>query len=198
MRRGLVAPLVGAGLPALALAAIGTTHPTDLTMSTAGYWRDLHIVTLVIFPLLGLGPWLVVRGLTRVLVAPVVVLCFGYAAFYTALDVLSGIGAGSEEHAMHADATSTLFAMGSRLGDIGSWCLIAACAITGIVAALRWTWRTAPFAVVALIGSVIFLLRHIYFPVGVIGQLCLAVGWVGLLVVRERRVRSRPPVASAL
>jgi hypothetical protein len=37
-----------------------------------------------------------------------------------------------------------------------------------------------PGAVLVLVGAVLFLGNHIFFPVGVIGQLCLAAGWVVL------------------
>jgi hypothetical protein len=37
---------------------------------------------------------------------------------------------------------------------------------------------------------VLFLQAHIYFPVGVIGQLCLALGWAWLYFVVERATRA--------
>ena len=66
----------------------------DLTAQSAEYWRNLHIGILPIFPLLGFAPWLVVRGRDATLSWIVGVLGFLYAAFYTGLDVLAGIGAG--------------------------------------------------------------------------------------------------------
>jgi hypothetical protein len=41
---------------------------------------------------------------------------------------------------------------------------------------------------VVLVGSLLFLERHIYFPVGVLGQFAIAVGWVLVLVAIRRRV----------
>jgi hypothetical protein len=181
-------PYLGVALPPLALAAVGVTHPTDLTMASSTYWRDLHVATLFVFPLLGISPWLVVRGGARWITWTAAVLGFGYAALYTALDVLSGIGAGGMEMADMAAssdtrvATGTLFHLGTALGALGSYFFIAACAFAGGVAFWRHGWRTLLGTVIVLVGTLLFLERHIYFPVGVLGQLCLAVGWVLVLV----------------
>jgi hypothetical protein len=83
--------------PPLVLAGAGLAHPMHLTADTAGRWRDLHVLLLPIFPLLGLGPWLVIRRENPVLGTVAAILGYGYAVFYTALDVLAGIGAGSLE-----------------------------------------------------------------------------------------------------
>lgn len=186
-------------LPPLVLAGFGVTHPVDLTPETAPYWRDLHIVILAVFPLLGFSPWLVLRGRTLWVSIVAAVLGFVYAAFYTALDVLNGIGAGSEEHAFSMAggdmdgmnmAKGTLFGIGSDLGRIGSWAFIAAAAFATVVAIRRWNWWAALPGAVLIVGAVLFLLRHIYFPVGVVGQLCIAAGWVGMLLVARRAQRT--------
>jgi len=44
-----------------------------------------------------------------------------------------------------------------------------------------------PGAVLVILGSVLFWDDHIYFPVGVVGQLCLGVGWVVLIVAIRGR-----------
>ncbi|MBE7162204.1 MAG: hypothetical protein INR72_13245, partial [Williamsia herbipolensis] len=49
------AALAAAALPPLLLAAVGLTHPLVLTPETAPWWRDLHVIGLVAFPLLALG-----------------------------------------------------------------------------------------------------------------------------------------------
>src|ERR1700759_3524871 len=90
------AALLAAAVPPLLLAGLGSTHPTMLTPESAPWWRDLHVVGLLLFPLLALGPWAGVRGRGRVLEPVVLVLGLLYACFYTALDVLAGIGAGQE------------------------------------------------------------------------------------------------------
>lgn len=172
-------------VPPLALAAVGVTHPTDLTMGSSEYWRNLHVATLFVFPLLGISPWLIVRGGARWISWLAAVLGFAYAALYTALDVLSGIGAGGLEMADMGSATGTLFHLGTALGALGSYFFIAACAFAGGVEFWRRGWRTLGATVLLIAGSLLFLERHIYFPVGVAGQVLIAAGWVWLLATRR-------------
>ncbi|WP_411698558.1 hypothetical protein [Conyzicola sp.] len=173
-------------VPPLALAAVGISHPTDLNPDSAAYWRDLHIGILAVFPLLGFAPWIVVRGHNLWLSWAAGVLGVLYASFYTALDVLAGIGAGALEHEGMHDATPVAFDLGDSLGLVGSVALVAACVLAGGFAVRMRGIRALPGALLVALGSVLFLLEHIFFPVGVLGQLCLAVGWV-LLVVQMYR-----------
>jgi len=173
-------------LPPLALAALGVTHPMHLTAAAAEYWRNLHIAALPIVPLLGFAPWLAVRGYRAILSWLVGILGFVYAVFYTALDVLAGIGAGGLKLDHMGMATGTLYALGNGLGFIGSVALIAASAIVGLATYRRFGLLTVPGTVVLLVGSFLFLKDHIYFPVGVIGQLLIAAGWAWLLWVQRR------------
>ena len=170
-------------VPPLVLAAVGLSHPTDLDAGSAEYWRDLHIGILAVFPLLGFAPWLVVRGHRRWLSWTAGVLGFVYASFYTALDVLAGIGAGGLEHEGMHEATPVAFDLGDRLGLVGSVAFVAACLLAGGFAVRMRGIRALPGALLVALGSVLFLFEHIFFPVGVIGQLCLAVGWVLLVAV---------------
>jgi len=187
---------VTVALPPLVLAAVGVTHPTHLTASSAEYWRDLHIAILPIFPLLAFAPWLVARGAGAVFAWVVGVLGFLYAAFYTALDVLAGIGAGGLRLDGMGMATGTVFGLGGRLGEVGSFAFIAATAIASATAIVRFRAAAVPASVVVLVGAVLFLQAHIYFPVGVIAQLCLSLGWAWLYFVVERSARaSAAPVA---
>ena len=181
--RRVVFTSLAVAIPPVVLAAVGVTHPEHLTADTAVYWRDLHIGILAIFPLLAFAPWLVVRGHHRWLSWTVGILAFLYAAFYTALDVLAGIGAGGLEHAGMDDSTHVVFGLGNGLGDIGSYAFIAASVIACAWAVRSGGIRAIPGSVLVIVGSVLFLTRHIYFPVGVIGQLCLAIGWVAVVVV---------------
>jgi hypothetical protein len=181
---------IAVALPPVALAAVGVTHPLHLTAATAQYWQNLHIAILPVFPLLGFAPWLVIRGYDAFLSWLVGILGFVYAAFYTALDVLAGIGAGGLKLDDMGMATSTVFGLGDKLGFIGSVAFIAACAITGLAMYRRYGVLTLPGSVVVVIGSYLFLRDHIYFPVGVIGQLCIAVGWCAVLFA-ARHVRLR-------
>lgn len=193
-----VFPWIAVALPPLALAIFGISHPIHLTAVTAEYWRNLHIATLPIFPLLGFAPWLVIRGYDAFLSWLVGILGFGYAAFYAALDVLSGIGAGGLQLDRMGMATSTVFGLGNRLGFIGSAAFIAACAITGLATFRRYGPLTAPGSLLVLVGSYLFLNDHIFFPVGVIGQLCIAIGWCAVLFAISRSVeRARPTLPRA-
>jgi hypothetical protein len=177
---------VAVALPPLILAIVGVTHPMHLTAATAEYWRNLHIAILPIFPLLGFAPWPVIRGRDAFLSWLVGILGFVYAAFYTALDVLAGIGAGGLKLDDMGMATGTLYGLGDNLGFIGSVALIAACAITGLAAYRRAGITTVPGTLVLLVGSYLFLKDHIYFPVGVIGQLCIGIGWSAMLWAQRR------------
>jgi hypothetical protein len=174
-------------LPPLVLAAVGISHPTNLNAESAVYWRDLHIGILAVFPLLGFAPWIVVRGHYRWLSWTVGTLGFLFAAFYTALDVLAGIGAGGLEHAGMDMATGVVFHLGDALGFVGSLAFVAACAITAAFTIRARGIRALPGSALIVLGSLLFLWRHIFFPVGVIGQLCLAAGFVALVVLIYRR-----------
>ncbi|MFM9920337.1 hypothetical protein [Lacisediminihabitans sp. H27-G8] len=185
---------VTVALPPLALAAIGVTHPMHLTATSAEYWRNLHIAILPIFPLLAFAPWLVARGAGALLAWIVGALGFVYAAFYTALDVLAGIGAGGLKLDGMGMATGTVFGLGNHIGEVGSVSFIAASAIAAATAIARFRLVALPGSVLVVVGAVLFLQDHIYFPVGVIGQLCLALGWLWLCVVIERPARDREPL----
>ncbi|MCU1403864.1 MAG: hypothetical protein JWQ43_167, partial [Glaciihabitans sp.] len=116
-------------LPPLVLAIVGITHPADLTAASALYWRNLHIGILPVFPLLGFAPWLMVRvaapaSQRRLLSWVVGVLAIIYAAFYTALDVLAGIGAGGLRLDDMGMAVGTLYGLGDDLGLVGSIALV--------------------------------------------------------------------------
>jgi hypothetical protein len=178
-------------LPPLALAIIGTTHPHHLTETSALYWRNLHVITLPIFPLLGFAPWLIARFRHNLAISWAAgVLGFVFAAFYTGLDVLAGIGAGGLKLDGMGMATSTVFGLGDDLGNIGAIALIAAVTLVGIVSILAIGRSAIPGSLLVFAGSVCLYQDHIFFPVGVIGQIAFAIGWP-LLVVALRR-GSRP------
>jgi hypothetical protein len=185
--RRVVLLALAVALPPLALALVGLTHPTRLDADSALYWRDLHIAILPVFPLLGFAPWIVVRGHSRSLSWAAGILGFVYAAFYTSLDVLAGIGAGGLEHEGMGMARGVLFDLADALGLVGSVSLVAAALLAGGFA-VRWRGATAlPGAALVVLGAVLFLYDHIFFPVGVVGQMCLAVGWALLVVLVNGR-----------
>jgi hypothetical protein len=193
-----------AALPPLALAVLGTSHPMVLTPDSATWWRDLHIIGLVLFPLLALGPWVVTRtarvGLPRitgrVLEAVVAVLGLIYAGFYTALDSLAGIGGGATTLALGPGPwVSALFGIADVVALPGVYAYLAAtllAAVVGIVVAPgAWRLLAAAGGVVAVGGAWWFLTSHIYYPYGVATMVALAVGHTALAVATTRR---RPSV----
>ena len=185
-------------LPPLALAIIGSTHPHHLTDASALYWRNLHVLTLPIFPLLGFAPWLIARFRRNLPISWVAgVLGFVFAAFYTGLDVLAGIGAGGLKLDGMGMATSTVFGLGDDLGNIGAIALIAAVVLVGIVSILSVGRTAIPGSLLAFAGSVCLYQDHIFFPVGVIGQVAFAVGWP-LLVLALRRGAPTTPLSPAI
>ena len=186
-------------VPPLGLAIVGITHPERLTADSAEYWRNLHIALLPVFPLLGFGPWLVIRGYDRFLTWLVGILGFVYAVFYTGLDVLAGIGAGGLKLDDMGMATGTVFGLGRDIGFVGSVAFIAACAITALATFRRAGLVAVPGGVVLVVGSFLFLNDHIYFPLGVLGQLCIAVGlgWLLFVVRRATNAASSAPNGAA-
>ena len=194
MRRPVA--LVAAAVPPLLLAGLGTTHPTVLTPESAPWWRDLHVIGLLLFPLLALGPWAVVRGRHRLVEAVVVVLGLVYACCYTALDVLAGIGAGQETVVVGPGPwVAALFGTADRLMVPGVYAYLASAVlggVTGIVVSRGFAARAAAVVgtVLVVAGAWSFLTSHIYPPVGVATMVVLAVGWTSL-------VAAVPPVLSS-
>ena len=192
--------VASAALPPLALAVLGTSHPMVLTPESATWWRDLHIIGLVAFPLLALGPWAVVRaaraGLPRVLgrVLEVVVVLLGlvYAGFYTALDSLAGIGGGATTLALGPGPwVAALFGTADVVALPGVYAYLAAsllAAVLGLVVA-PGAWRLLALfgGAVAVAGAWSFLTSHIYYPYGVATMVALAVGHTALAVATARR-----------
>ncbi|HYN16934.1 MAG TPA: hypothetical protein VEY96_02455 [Actinomycetes bacterium] len=196
MRWSLI--LVAAG-PALLLAGLGLTHPHDLTSGSADWWTTLHVLLLPLFPLLGVVCWLLLRGVPGVEAWVGRLAAFGYIAFYTALDVLAGVGTGTLVQRLGEDAAGeevgALFAAGNELGTIGTWCFLVACLATS-AAIVRWVGRGAlPGAVVLVAAALSFLDSHIYWPVGVLTMVGLAVGF-GLLAA-SLPVAEREPAAAS-
>jgi hypothetical protein len=175
-------------VPALILAAVGVTHPQHLTAQNAEYWRNLHIAILPIVPLVGFAPWLVVRGHDAFVSWLTAILGFVYAVFYSALDVLAGIGAGGLklDGMGAASGIGVMYDLGRNLGFIGSIALIAVGAVVGLALFRRVGVSSLPGTALVIIGAVLFLKYHIYFPFGVLGQVCLAVGFAALVFAVQR------------
>lgn len=192
MRRPRTSLLLAVAGPPLLLAGLGLAHPTDLTDASAGGWQGLHTLLLPIFPLLALAPWLVTRRQHPALGRVAAVLGYVYAVFYTALDVLAGIGAGALQGAGAGDQTSVMFAQGNDLSTYGVWAYMAAAVLASGVALRRAHLAALPGAVLVVAGAWSFLGSHIYWPVGVLTMIALAVGWTALITVTAEPGTSRP------
>jgi hypothetical protein len=106
--------------------------------------------------LLAVSQWLLLRGVPGLVAWAARIAAYGYAAFYTALDVLAGIAAGeltqlNAERGLQTDAVEVdrLFAVGNDLGEIGVWCFGSRApppqwrSVVGLDAArcqVRWWW----------------------------------------------------------
>lgn len=197
----IVAALVGP----VALTVAGATHPAHLTAESASWWHDLHVIMLPLFPLLGLSVWALLHrvrgGLDGALAIAARLLAFVYAMFYTGLDVLAGIGAGAltEHHAMGGDigdANSVMFFEGNVLADVGTWSLLAAFALVGVVFVRRTGWPSLVGTAVLLGASVSFTTSHVFWPRGVLTMAAFGAG-VALLLLAERRARRRSEASAA-
>jgi hypothetical protein len=185
MRR--VTAVAGAVVPPLVLAALGTSHPHVLSPESATWWRDLHVIGLVAFPLLALGPWLALRGRSRVLQGVVVALGLVYGAFYTALDAIAGIGGGATTLALGPGPwVSALFGVADQVVLPGVYAYLAASVLATVVLLLSvdGAARIAVIAggVLAIGGAAVFLTSHIYWPVGVATMVALGAGWALLVL----------------
>lgn len=173
--------VLAAVAPPLLLAGLGLLHPHELDGGTAVRWTTLHLVLLPLFPLIAVAPWLVARRGSPLSGALTMVLGLVFAVFYTALDVLAGIGTGVLQQAGEVDGIPVLFRTGNELSLVGVYAYLAATVLASAVALRRARLRALPGAVVVVLAAVSFLGSHVYWPVGVLTMLGLALGW-GLLV----------------
>ena len=179
---------IAIGVP-LVIALLGLTHPAHLTFDDARRWRDLHVVLLPLFPLLGLGPWFVARAVDRTYGSVAAVLGYVYACFYTALDVLAGIGAGGLKLAHDRGGFGVVFGLASDLGQVGSIALIAASALACGCALRVAGWTAAPGTALVLAGDFGFMQEHVYWPGGGLSMLAIAAGWGAIAWAMRRSPR---------
>ncbi len=168
-------------VPALVLGVAGMFHPARLTPETAERWRDIHVLALPLFPLLGLGPWLIARAVNPVAGWVGLLLGYVYACFYTGLDLIAGATAGALKIAGSADL-DVVFRLGSGLGDVGVWAHLAGASLAAGLALWRVRLRALPGALLVVAASISFLDSHIYWPRGVVTLFLLATGWAALAV----------------
>jgi hypothetical protein len=170
--------IFGVALPGLLLAGFGTLHPLYLDASTARAWWTLHVWLIPVFPLLSVAIWVLLRGERGPLAWAARVAAYGFATFYTALDVLAGIGAGLVTDALQggSPAVPRLFEIGDRLGATGVYCLFVCAVLTGIVLIRRDGVRAVPGTVLLAAACYPFLQNHIFPPTGVFAMLAIAAG----------------------
>jgi hypothetical protein len=170
--------------PGLVLAVAGLFHPHSLSHASAPRWTLLHVAGLFVFPLVGLALAALVRGRRDPVAWLVVLTAYVYATAYSALDVISGIGAGYVtwrlgEGVPRPDEVRFLFAIGGRIGEVGSVALIACALVLSVDACRRLGVRAAP-GFVLVPGAVLVHVGHIFAPTGVAGMalIGLATGYV--------------------
>ena len=179
-------PIAAVVVPHLTVAAIGLTHPATLTVDSAHHWQVMHTVLLPLFPLLALGPWLVARAVDARSSVVVGVIAFVYACFYTALDILAGIGGGAIKDA-EAGGLGILFPVAGDLGAVGSYAHLAATALAaGLALRITGVRHGLSATLLVLAGSLLFWQEHVYRPWGVLAMVLLAAGWSWLLVAIDR------------
>ena len=173
---------IAAVAPPIIVGLVGTTHPDHLTQDASLYWRNLHIVFLPLLPLLALGPWVIATSVDRKLGHLAAVLGYVYACFYTALDLLAGVGAGGLK-AEGANGVRVLFDLAADLGQIGSLAFILATAVAAGCALSVARARALPGGALAFVGAYGYMQEHVYWPAGVLSMFALAAGWALLLLV---------------
>lgn len=168
--------------PPVVLAAAGLVHPHRLNPDTAAGWAGLHIALLPLFPLLTLGLLVPLWGRPKWDVDGVATVvaragCFVFAAYYTGLDAVAGISAGTAVRHGASGAVGPLFATGDALGRAGVYALAVAAAATCTALFLRHGVRVLPGAVVLFGSCWSFLDSHVFWPRGVFTMLGFAVAF---------------------
>lgn len=204
-----VSPLTQAvlsALPGVSLMIAGYFHPESLNHETAHRWWTLHLPGMFAFPLVGVALIALYRDRwprrTEPVAWLVVLAAFGYAIFYNALDILSGVGAGFvtsrlADGAPRPDEVRSIFAIGGPLGEIGSWCLVVAAVLVTIDLVRRWGVAGAP-AVLLVPGAWAVHVDHIFFPLGALGMGLVGVvtGYLAWQRASRRALTSQQPQTS--
>lgn len=169
-------------IPALACALIGLLHPHHLTADTAARWQLMHLVLIPVFPLIGFAPWLIARRTNRVLGIVAAVAGYGFATFYTSLDLLAGVAAGTLQLAGVTEGKAPVYEIAREVGLIGVVSLVIACLAATVAVFVRRRLRALPGGVLAVAGAVLVQPGHIYPGLGTLAMLLLAAGLVALAV----------------
>ena len=165
-------------VPGLALAVVGLFHPHSLNAETAQQWYLPHLPGIFFFPLVGVALAALVWRRQDPLAWVVRVAAYVYATFYTALDAISGVGAGYVTREMvaregagyeRAPEISLLFRIGTPLGEVGSWALIV-CTVALVVDQVRRHGMLGLPSLVLVLGAYLVHIGHIFAPTGVVGM----------------------------
>lgn len=176
-------------LPGLGLAAVGAlVHPGFLDVTTARTWWTVHVYLVPVFPLIALAVGVLLRGVRGPVAAAARTTAYGFAVLYTALDVLSGIGAGLVVEAGAGELAGRLFAVGDALGHTGVWLLLASAVLTGLALLPRDGAPVLVGAAVLAAACVPFRTAHIFHPTGVWAMVGVAAGCVLIALARRERV----------
>lgn len=170
--------------PGLLLAVAGLFHPHSLGYETSWRWFTLHVPALLLFPLVGWALAMLVAGRRDPLAWVVRLAAYVYATFYTALDVVSGIGAGWVTHQLgpgvpRPEAVSQMFRIGTPLGRVGEWALLVVVLALVVDRLVRHRRDVPTYTVGALLlvpGAWLVHVGHIFAPEGVVGMALLGVG----------------------
>ncbi len=180
-----------ATLPTVVVLLVGLTHPGRLTEQSGEWWRNLHILLLPVFPFMGLAPWLVARAVDRRLGWLAAIGGFGFATFYTALDVLAGIGGGAMMIAGNSDAAGPLYRIGNQLALVGVYALVGGTLVASVAAFIRARLVALPGALLALVGAYMISDAHVYFPKGTLALVLVAGGYAILAAAVTRPPRAQ-------
>lgn len=174
------------------LAVAGLWHPHHLEPGTAAAWTGLHVLLLPVFPLLGVGFPLLLRGIrggAAGLLSRLALSCaYLYAVLYTGLDAVAGIGTGtlvtSSDQPFDAieGELNAIFAIGNRLGITGSAAFLAASVAAGAALIIRYGPTMVPGTALLVLASVPWLRSHIYWPIGGLTVLAIGAGFALLAV----------------
>ncbi|WP_139980835.1 hypothetical protein [Nocardioides litoris] len=167
-------PAVVLAVPGVGLGAAGLFHPHRLLPANADQWYVVHLGGLVLFPLVGVALALLVRGRVDPLAWLVRVGAFGWAVFYTSLDVVYGVVAGrvtaQMEDGYQRSADFTLMLRTAEdLGRVGSWSLIATAVVLVVDTTLRRGPAVAALALPMVLGGYLVHADHIFSPQGALG-----------------------------
>lgn len=187
-RDGLIRAALFAA-PALALGAVGSTHPAFLARDTAQHWWVMHLIGLFVFPLVAIALAALMRGRRGAVPIVVVLAAYVFATCYTALDVISGIGAGwvtdkLPPNTLRPEAVTLSFDIGGKLGEVGAWALLVAAVVLTLDAVRRHGPVLAAPALFLVVGAWFLRTEHIFPTGGVLSCVAIGVGtgwlaWLG-------------------